>query len=73
MRKLLPLLLLAACASEGKDYDASARCQAQGLRPGTLAYDHCVSDEQATQLLERQRREFEDMQRERRDQQMRRY
>lgn len=73
MRKLLPLLLLAACAPESKDYDASAKCQGQGFRPGTSAYDRCIKDEQGARLLEQQRREMEEMQRQRQDEKMWRY
>lgn len=69
----LLLFLLSACAPEGKDYDASLKCQGLGYQPGTLAYDHCVRDEQAARLLEQQRREMEALQRERQDQKLRQY
>ncbi len=57
---LAALLALAACEPSGKrDYDASARCQALGHKPGTQAYDVCVSEEIAARMLEEQRREYE--------------
>lgn len=73
MKTLFLLLPLAACAPEGRDYDASAYCIEKGYAPGTSAYDRCIREEQDARLLEEQRREMEALQRARQDQKLRQY
>lgn len=65
--------LLAGCTDTKKDYDASANCQASGLKPGTPEYDKCVKDEKTVRLMEQQRREYEQMKQEQEDWKLRRY
>jgi hypothetical protein len=67
------LFLLAACADNKTDYDASARCQAQGQKPGTAGYEQCVREERSQRMMEQQRREYEQMKQQDRDFKMRRY
>lgn len=70
MRKIhvvLPLLALASCGPEAKDYDAQAMCQSIGNQPGTRAYDECVEAERSRKMLEQQRREYEQMKQEKED------
>ena len=55
------LLLLAACTDNKMDYEASAKCQSLGHKPGTAAYDECVSEVRSERLLQQQRREYEQM------------
>ncbi len=65
MRVLLSsicLLALAACADDGRDYDASKQCVSRGFQPGTPAYESCVREERTTRLMEQNRREFEQRQ-----------
>lgn len=72
-RVFLFTLLLTACADNRKDYDASARCQGMGYKPGTSAYDRCVEDEKMEKLMQQQRQEFEQLQQERQDQKLKGY
>lgn len=53
-------LLLASCTGQqAKDYDSTATCQAQGLKPGTAEYDTCVREESAARLMQQQHDEYE--------------
>lgn len=67
------LLALAACSPEGKDYAASGRCQDLGNKPGTKAYEDCLTDEKMHGMMEQQQQEFDNMKQEQRDWSMRRY
>lgn len=69
----LALLALSACADDRKDYDASAKCQALGYKPGTAEYDKCIKEEKTIKLMDQQRREFEDMKQQQEDWRQRRY
>lgn len=66
------LFLLAACQPPAKDYESTARCQELGYKPGTVEYDNCVKEERASRLLQKQRREFDQMKQDERDWKMRR-
>ncbi len=67
-------LLTAACSSAPKkDYDAIARCQEQGHKPGNADFDECVKEEKASKILKQQRDEFERIKREEQDNRLRRY
>lgn len=71
---LCGVLALAACGSTPKkDYDAIARCQEMGMKPGTAPYDQCVKDEEAANRLKQQRQEFDKMKQDERDWKLRRY
>lgn len=67
------VILLSACGGDGKDYEASAKCQDMGKQPGTEAYDDCVKEERALRLY-KQQQELQRRQDERRQQEiLRRY
>jgi hypothetical protein len=65
--------LVGACAPPKKDYQASARCLDLGIKPGSAAFDECVSNEKAARLLSEQRESFEQMRQDERDWKMRRF
>jgi len=70
---VLPLLLLAGCGPEQKDYTASAKCQDLGLKPGTSEYDKCYAEQKNIHLMEEQRKEFDQMKQQDMDWNMRQY
>jgi hypothetical protein len=72
-RMLIALLALSACAPTQKDYDAQARCESMGQKPGTAAFDRCVTEEHTSTLMEQQRQDYERMKQEQEDWKMRRY
>lgn len=72
-RAWIILLALTACAPTQRDYDAQARCQSMGHKPGTKDYDSCVAEEHSSTLLQQQRDEYERMKQEQEDWRMRRY
>ncbi len=75
MRKywMCMVLALAGCKDSAIDYGTSARCQDKGFKPGTVEYDRCIKDDKLSTMMEQQRRDFDDMQRARQDEIMRRY
>jgi hypothetical protein len=56
------MLMLAACAPERPDYESVRKCGDLGHQPGTKEYDKCVSQERSIRMMEQQRSDFEEMQ-----------
>lgn len=67
---LLILLTATACGEEKKDYDAVAHCQGVGHVSGTPEFEKCIKEQKTQRLMEQQRREYEQMRRDREDDKM---